>query len=278
MTSSYEYKMINNSVSVTPSCLHNHGTGAGAPPRQVDHYGACSPSEDENTPLTWDKLHLLAHDIHEYDLLKERVNFFRIYIVMILLYIGLNGALLYANSKDQSFIEANYEYPFHIVSFWGVFIFTIIEATILMATDVVKWSNKWQSTIVLTDVSFSFFAALLYTLDPETFEVPAHYVEYSVQIMISFVDVIFVSSYSSSGAGGTKIDITGVMGVWSYLVVGLSLLQLFLYSELIPTKMGGERSGHFCEFTNEILNGVFALVYAIVTYNDWQQVLDQHVI
>jgi hypothetical protein len=34
------------------------------------------------------------------------------------------------------------------------------------------------------------------------------------------------------------------------LAVLLSMLQLFIYSELIPSSIGGERAAHFCEFIN----------------------------
>jgi hypothetical protein len=40
--------------------------------------------------------------------------------------------------------------------------------------------------------------------------------------------------------------------------------------------MGAERAAHFAEFTNEIFNGLFALLYAILPYTDVRNQLHDH--
>jgi hypothetical protein len=235
----------------------------------------------ERDTLSAQVLHQVAHDIHEFGIIKERLNWFLIYIMAILLYLGLNGALLVANSFDQEFIEEHYELPMHYLSFWGVFLFTVVEAVLLISTGVVRWENKGKSTIILFDVCLSFFSALLYTLDPEVFEVPCHYVEYLVQIPITCVNLIFVNQTMNTTGLESKESITTRISRWtesgsSHAVLLLSVFQLLLYSSFIPVNMGNERSAHFCEFTNELVNGIFALKYAIVCYNEWKNQLDQH--
>jgi len=230
-------------------------------------------------PLTAQALHQIAHDIHEFVIIKERLNWFLLYIMAILLYLGLNGTLLIANSFDQEFIEEHYELPMHYLSFWGVFLFTVVEAILLISTGVVRWENKGQSIIILSDVCMSFFSALLYTLDPEVFEVPSHYVEYVVQISITCVNLIFINqslriSLDSKHTESIAIQMNRWLESGSSFVA--LFLSFFLYSNLIPVKMGNERSAHFCEFINEMVNGIFALKYAITCYNEWKKQLDQH--
>jgi hypothetical protein len=139
-------------------------------------------------PLTAQTLHQIAHDIHEFGIIKERLNWFLIYIMSILLYLGLNATLLVANSMPQTFIEEYYELPMHYLSFWGVFGFTVVEAVLLLSTSLVSLERRLASSLLFLDVCLSFGSALLYSLDPDIFEVPAHYAEYIVQILITSVN------------------------------------------------------------------------------------------
>ena len=252
----------------------------------------------EKDPLTAQTLHQVAHDIHEFGILKERLNWFLLYIMTILLYVGLNATLLVANSYPQTYIESHYELPMNYISFWGVFLFTVVEAILLISTGVVSWNNRYQSSVVLFDVGLSFFSATLYSLDPETFEIPAHYVEYLVQIPITCVNLIFVNrtytrtrtttttNPSSTGMADDEdtVKLSSLsIRIYRYIEIGssygvllLSVLQLILYSGLLQVTMGNERSAHFCEFTNEMINGFFAFEYAVRCYNEWKQQLDQH--
>lgn len=297
------------SASLPLSSAHRHYSDLGD--NKLD---ALEVRVHESTPLTAHALHQVAHDIHEFSIIKERLNYYLIYLIAILLYIGLNASLLVANTQSQEYIEEHYEYPFHILSFWGVFVFTLVEAILLISTGVaslqrVHEEGKQQSSsspfytspitkIILCDVTFSFFSAILYTMDPETFEVPAHYIEYLVQIPISCVNVIFVNKYQEkkepddepslsmdNGMVDGKIgepSIQEPITVWftnqlfSYLPVVLSVLQLLLYSAILPTNMSPERAAHMCEFVNEIMNGCFALQYALTSYQYCKLQLDQH--
>lgn len=107
------------------------------------------------------------------------------------------------------------------------------------------------------------------TFDPELFEVPAHYMEYSIQLLVSGVNILFINQ-SASPRQRT------IERVVLCLVMGLSVLQLALYSGQPPVAMGPERSAHFCEFTTEIFNGLFALLYALQCYKEVQANISSH--
>ena len=53
-------------------------------------------------------------------------------------------------------------------------------------------------------------------------------------------------------------------------MVGLiiSIMTLVIFTGVFAIPMGPERAAHFCEFTNDIFNGLFALYYAVLSYMD----------
>ena len=229
--------------------------------------------------LTFTQMRQLADNVHEYGLLDTKCNRLLMYIFLLLLYIGLNVALLGANFQDQKFIEDNYLGPFHLADFWGLFSFTALEALILIATDFVSWDNRLQSALVLFNVMMAFAAALLFSFDMELFEVPGHYMEYSIQVLISGVNVFFLNTYVRAASNSSMVyRLRHVEFVVLILVWGLSLFQLSLYAGFPKVSMGAERAAHFCEFINEIFNGLFALVYAVLSYTDVRQQLQEHYI
>jgi hypothetical protein len=223
-------------------------------------------------------LHRFLGDAHEHRLQDVRQNRLLIYVFLIVLYIGLNAALLGANFKSQDFIELFYFSSFHLTAFWSVFGFTLLEAFILISTDILSWSNKLQTLLVLFNVMSTFATATLFTFDPHEFEVPAHYMEYTVQILISGVNIIFLQSYMNRNGDPESMvyKLRYLEMTVALLVLGLSMLTLVLYTGVIPLKIESERAAHFCEFTNEIFNGIFALAYAISCFTDVRNKLEKN--
>jgi hypothetical protein len=220
-----------------------------------------------------------------------------VYIALIVVYVGIQVGLFAANFLDQDVIESLYYGPFHYLEFWAVFAFTTLEAYTLVSVDVVDLSNALQSGVLMFNIIITLLVAIMFSLW-DGYEVPAHYIEYSVQILISMVDVFFVfqvlRNVRRDRAGGehvrrqsklyddpTTVDSTlsptpkqvvgptavlavdhGEMkwldifkhfqGVIAVLAVLLSILQLFIYSAVLPVTIEAERAGHFCEFINVI--------------------------
>jgi hypothetical protein len=46
------------------------------------------------------------------------------------------------------------------------------------------------------------------------------------------------------------------------LTILLSVLTILIYSEAFHVKIGADRAAHYCEFINEIINSIFALIFA----------------
>lgn len=237
----------------------------------------CYPPGAASSPLTFVQIHHLIEDIHEYGLLDVKMNRLLIYIFSILLYIGLNAALLGANFQEQTFIEEHYYIPFHMADFWGLFGFTLLEALLLIVTEIVSVDNIFQTGLIFFNIVITFVAAFLFTLDPKFYEVPSHYIAYSIQVLITGVNVIFLRSYMKTAKPDNMVyRLRHVEVGVAISVVLFSIFQLVLYSGVIPVNMGSERSAHFCEFSNEIVNAFFALTYALLTYWDIRKLWLQH--
>jgi hypothetical protein len=253
----------------------------------------------EQAPLTFTQAHHLVVDVHEYSLLDIKMNRLLFYIFVVLIYIGLNVALLGANMNDQEYIETHYYLSFHLSSFWGVFIFALIEALVFFVTKTLSWDNRIQSTVVLCNVMLTFATALLFTFDPVAYETPAHYMEYIAQILISAVNLIFLNTYMNNIRDKTSpvYKLRYLEVFIALFVLGLSILTLFLYTRStgdptgndnssssliwwnvwmdIVREIGPERSAHFAEFFNEICNGIFALFYTMISYTAVRKHLEE---
>jgi hypothetical protein len=233
----------------------------------ISHYDLPVPPHEHGN--AYQKLFQLFHDIHDYTTLSTRRNVILIYVFLLLLYIGMNFALLGLNFMSQDFIEQNYYLPFHMLSFWGVFLFTLLEAFILISADIVNMSNYLQAGLVLFNILTTLTTAIIFSMFPHHFEVPAHYMEYSAQIFVSCVNIIFTLNFIRQKGGAFKKlkwlnNFRWLELIIALPIVMLSCLQIFIYAGILPITIEPERGAHFCEFSNAL----FALTYSVFIYHD----------
>jgi len=226
------------------------------------------PNEQKNkkTDEHFFKYHQLTLCIHDYNLISSKKILTLIYIFLIIMYIGIQIGLMGVNFKSQDFIESNYYLPFHMLAFWAVFILTVLESLILIITGNVTqddWINILQTVILLFNVVSTLSAAIIFSMFPAEYEVPAHYMEYSIQIFITLVDFLFIFKGSKTETNKWIIISKYIFAVLIFL---LSLFQLLTYSAAVNVDMEPERAGHFMEFANEIANGLIALWFGFDQY------------
>eukprot|EP01091_Cochliopodium_minus_P014457 TRINITY_DN4904_c0_g1_i1.p1 TRINITY_DN4904_c0_g1~~TRINITY_DN4904_c0_g1_i1.p1 ORF type:complete len:316 (+),score=57.57 TRINITY_DN4904_c0_g1_i1:388-1335(+) len=206
---------------------------------------------------------LYEHDILSYKRLKIIV-----YIFVILLYIGVQIAMMILNGKPQEFIETHYWAAFHLVEFWAVFVFSTTEAFILFSSGSFEFTwgffNVIQILILFTNIVLTLAAALILSTFHE-FEKPAHYIEYTSQIIISSVNLLFIIKNFKKNKTIPRWETiyNKIYLVVAIAVILLSILNLMIYAEAFDVGMEAERAAHFCEFSNEIVNGLFALIFSI---------------
>jgi len=219
------------------------------------------------------KYHQLTLNIHYHHQMNTKKTLILIYNFLILLYIGVQFGLLGVNFQTQDFIEANYYLPFHLLEFWAVFILTVLESLILIATGNINtedWPNTIQGSVLLFNVLSTLTAAIIFSMFPNTYEVPSHYMEYSIQILITLTDFIFI--YKSSKTSDNK-TYTYIKFGFAISTLCLSVFQILVYAAAFSTGIEAERAAHFCEFSNEIANGCFALWYGFNMYKNYSDEL-----
>jgi hypothetical protein len=220
--------------------------------------------------------------LSDYKTMGENQTKMLLYTFAILVYLAINLALFGLNFRDQDFIEENYYYPFHLLEFWAVFFFTLIEAFVLVSTGTLNingpWSHVLQIGLALFDILFTLIIAIIFSMDPHEYEVPAHFMEYSAQIFITVVNFFFVVNYLRNNKNQDSVfyrfrHVEVGLTVITFL---LSILQLLIYTEVIETDPGGERSAHFVEFITESLNALTVLWFSAVTYKQMNEETEYH--
>jgi hypothetical protein len=99
------------------------------------------------------------------------------------------------SSFSKAFIDETYYLPFHYTEFWSAFLFTLVEAVIFVSAGLFGFASGWQRfflVVVALNVVTALVAALLFTFAPFHFERPAHFIEYSSQILVTSSNFVFV--------------------------------------------------------------------------------------
>lgn len=118
-----------------------------------------------------------------------------LYMLLVIIYFGVATTLLGANFNSQEFIEENYFLAFHYAEFWSAFLFTLVEAFILVTAGVFGFKTKLQKVFLLLiagNIVTSLVSALIFTFEPEHFERIAHYIEYGSQILVTSTNFVFI--------------------------------------------------------------------------------------
>lgn len=222
--------------------------------------------------------HKLGLNIHNHNKIEKNKNKIIVYLLVILTYIGVQFGLLGLNFQTQEYIEENYYYPFHVLEFWAVFIFTILESFILMTAEVLTTEgclNIIQTSLSLFNIVSSLSCAILFNTFPAFYEVPAHYLEYSIQILITALNFIFIFQKNSNGKYlyETSLFLFIFQMIFAIITLVFSIIQLLIFKGTIHTALEPERAAHFIEFSIEAANGLFALWYGFNTYNKFLEEL-----
>jgi hypothetical protein len=200
--------------------------------------------------------------------LNSSISKMTAYALIALLFASLQIALLVLNAQSEEFIEHDINVPFHLIEFWAIFAFTLLEAFLLSTSmnDVVTTATPPASRVVYLgtiglNIALTLIAAILISIDMIKFETTAHFIEYVAQLPITLVDVVFVVQQSKAKSVCHALVSYG--GLVSLLVFVATVFQLLVYCEAIDTGISSEQSAHFFEFTIELVNSIFALWFAI---------------
>ena len=173
-----------------------------------------------------------------------------------------NTALLIANCYDQDFIESQYYWAFHFLDFGQGFVFAISEAVILIQCGFI--TGLLNLIIVTLSIGGTTVPLILFLLNAEVWEIPAHWLEYSAQYFVTLTSFAFI--FGNQDKKGVLYKYRYYEAALIVISLSMSILKLFIYGEVIEIEMGGERAAHFFEYTGEMFNDVFALVFTIIRF------------
>merc|ERR1712222_274790 len=132
---------------------------------------------------------ITKHDkYHKIQREKLLISFF---LIMLVLYFFSSLTLLIANTQSMVVIESKYNVPFHMLDFWGSFLFTLTECAILVNAGMISITS-FRFLIVSFNIGMTFNAAVLFSMNTEYWEIPCHWIEFSAQICIAIADLLFV--------------------------------------------------------------------------------------
>lgn len=225
-------------------------------------------------PDSTDKIHHMLHHLHNYHQTSRRRMQLLVWMGLALIYFGVATTLLVANFNEQDFIEENYFAPFHYTEFWSAFLFTLVEAFILVSADLTfeSWFEVLLVCVVGVNLVSAFVAALLFSFAPHLFERPAHYIEYASQITVTLANYVFIIRGT---ADSTRLSIGLQMG-FATLLLFMAIFKVLFYVEVFPVPMGGERASHFFEFTGEMANSMWAFIFALKQFVELSKVQRRH--
>jgi len=185
--------------------------------------------------------------------------------ILSVLYLAVNIACLVLNGYDK---EEGTEDPvmtyrnFHLMEFWATFIFNIVQVIALLYSpkksgDLFS-SPLFLKVVIFVNVGVTFISALLVTINTEVFENPSHELEYSNEVTMSLVDLVFLVSLIRNASGDPERKKTDFLPSVFVVVasIAISLIQLGIFN-LMGWENGeskGETLSHYFEFVFEAIS------------------------
>ncbi|CAD8094181.1 unnamed protein product [Paramecium sonneborni] len=218
-------------------------------------------STSQSQPLNEQNKNLLYSHIYNNQKFKQNILIFFILVIVINFFCNL--ALLVANCHPQEVIEDNYYLPFHMLDFYGSFFFALSEGCVLILTGIVT-IDSIKIYLIILNVGGTLVALILFTFDPEFFEVTSHWIEYSVQLLLTLTDFLFIFQQDKQSLMYKYRFYESCIIILAFI---MSFLKLLIYGGVIPTNDQNERMAHFLEYSGEMINDCFAIFFIIIQLN-----------
>lgn len=123
--------------------------------------------------------------------------------------------------------------------------------------------SDWRGIlIIIVNVGGTFLAFLLFLLNAQFWEVPAHWIEYGVQLFVTATSFAFI--FGNKNSSSLLYKYRNLEAGLVLLGVVMAGLKLLVYGEVIEFEMSGERAAHFFEYTGEMFNDVFVFLFAFI--------------
>jgi len=209
----------------------------------------------------------------EYSTYKRKKLSLSLMLFFIIIYFFCCCTLLIANCQAPEIIDSKYNVPFHMLDFWGSFGFALIEAAILVTAAMVEIGSL-RHFIVSVNIGTTLIAAVLFSFNPEFWEINCHWIEFSAQIFITLSDILFIFHQFKKAE-------YNILYKYRYYELGLVLffamaavIKLLVFGGVINLGIDPEQAAHFFEYCGEMVNAIFAFVFTLVMYKECNQNLN----
>jgi hypothetical protein len=159
-----------------------------------------------------------------------------LYMFACTVYFAICIALLVANTLPDDTIDAEYFLPFHMLEFWGQACFTVLEALVLLHSDLVPLFS-FPALLIGANIIASLTAAVLFSINGHLFDRTAHWIEYCAQITIVLANFVFVFA---NWRRPLNTGISEFLYRWRYVecvvvvaLLSVSIVQLLVFVPVI---------------------------------------------
>ena len=209
------------------------------------------------------------HDQHVYTSLNIHRLLYLLYMFGCCVYFAICIALLIANTQPDDVIDAEFFIPYHYLEFWGQCGFTMLEALVLIHSEMVPLFSL-PALLFLVNVVASLVAAILFTINGHIFDRTAHWIEYVVQITITGANLVFI--LTNKGGKNSLSSALYKYRYWECAFVGLmmvhAIIQVLVFAGVIrfPDIPVYDQAAHYFEYTGEMANTTIVFVFALAVY------------
>lgn len=209
----------------------------------------------------------------QYSNYKRKKLMLSLMLFYIIIYFFCCLTLLIANCQPPEIIDSKYNVPFHMLDFWGSFGFALIEAAILVTADMVE-IGSFRYFIVAINIGTTLIAAVLFSFNPEFWEIPCHWIEFSAQIFITLSDILFIFHQFKKAENNILYKFRfWELGLVLFFALG-AVMKLLIFGEVIRMGIDAEQAAHFFEYSGEMVNTIFAFVFTLVMYKECKENLE----
>lgn len=205
-------------------------------------------------------------EIVKYNELKSSSIIIIFLIIYTTIYFFSSMCLFIANTQGPEVIE-KFEIAFHSLDFIGSFIFALVEGISLIMSNIVV-VGELRFYLLVLNIGMTLTGSILFILSPEYWEITSHWIEFSAQVFLTLTDLIFISVQFKRNKDNILYKYRYYELIFVIMLLFCSIFKLFIFGNVFYFGIDPEQLAHYFEFSGEMANSIFALLFLTAYYDD----------
>lgn len=205
-------------------------------------------------------------EIVRYNELKSSSIIIIFLIIYTAIYFFSSMCLFIANTQGPEVIEG-FEIAFHSLDFIGSFIFALVEGISLLMSNIVV-VGELRFYLLVLNIGMTLTGSILFILSPAYWEITSHWIEFSAQVFLTLTDLIFISVQFKKNKESILYKYRYYELIFVVVLLVSSVFKLFVFGDAVNFGIDPEQLAHFFEFSGEMANSMFALLFLTAYYSD----------